>query len=52
MPNAPKTPIRTFRAPDELWDAAKVAAANRGMTVTDVIILALQKLVQEELDNK
>lgn len=41
MPNAPKTPTRTFRCPDDLWQKAKEQAAEDGITVTEVLISAL-----------
>ncbi len=46
MPNAPKTPTRTFRCPDDLWNAAKDKAAVEDRTVTDVLIKALQEYVK------
>jgi hypothetical protein len=36
---------RHFRCDDDLWAAAKVAAAAEGRTVTDVIVAALRRLV-------
>jgi len=36
---------RHFRCDDELWAAAKEAAAAEGRTVTDVIVAALRRLV-------
>jgi len=51
MPNAPKTPTRTVRVSDELWIAAQAQAAEQGITVTSVIIEALEKFVYPELDN-
>lgn len=47
MPNAPKTPTRTFRCPDDLWEAAKDKASVEGCTVTDVLITALKDYVKE-----
>lgn len=47
MPNQPKTPRRTVRVDDELWQAAKRAASDHGETVTDVIIRALKRYVRE-----
>ena len=32
---------------DEIWDAAKRVAADRGETVTDVILRALKRYVRE-----
>ena len=46
VPNVPKTPQRTFRVPDEVWEPAKLAAAEQGETVTDVLVRALAQYVQ------
>ncbi len=50
MPNSPKTPTRTFRCPNALWDAAKDKAARQEppVTVTQVILEALEKFVADE----
>ncbi len=45
MPNQPKTPARSVRIPDEVWHAAQARAAERGETVTDVILRALKRYV-------
>lgn len=45
--NAPKTPTKTFRCPDELWQRAKERAREEGLTVTDVLISALITFVEE-----
>ena len=47
VPNQPKTPQRTFRIPDDLWLAANRKAKQRGESVTDVVIRALKKYVQD-----
>lgn len=52
MPNAPKTPTRTIRVSDALWSAAQAQAAEQGITVTSVLIEALEKFVATELDNE
>lgn len=46
MPNQPKTPMHSFRCADELWEAAKSTAEQRGETVTDVLRKALQRYVK------
>ena len=46
-PNQPATPTRSVRIPDELWEAAKRVASDRGETVTSVIIRALVRYVRE-----
>lgn len=45
MPNAPKTPTRTIRVSDELWTAVQARAAQEKVTVTSVIIKALEDYV-------
>lgn len=45
MPNAPKTPSRNVRVPDDLWYAALEKAAERNETLADVIRRALQRYV-------
>lgn len=47
MPNQPATPHRTVRVPDELWDAVKVKAEAEGVTVTEVIIKALERFLRD-----
>ncbi len=51
MPNAPKTPTRTIRVSDELWTAVQAKAAEEGVTVTSVVIEALEKYRVSGLDN-
>lgn len=46
MPNAPKTPTRTIRVADDLWKAVQKKAALEGVTVTSVIIAALEKYIE------
>jgi hypothetical protein len=45
MPDQPRpdNPARSFRCEDELWQAAKERASERGETVTDVLIRALKR---------
>lgn len=50
MPNAPKTPTRTIRVPDELWIAAQKKAAEAEVTVTAIVLAALKYFVEEGLD--
>lgn len=47
MPNQPKTPNRAVRVDDELWNAAKDAAGERGETVTDVVRRALRESIPD-----
>ena len=37
------TPPRSIRVPDHVWTAAKVAAEERGETVTDAVIRFLTR---------
>lgn len=46
MPNAPKTPLRAMRIPDDEWQAALTAAEARGETVTAVVREALRRYVR------
>lgn len=48
MPNQPRkdNPARSVRVPDDLWNAAKTRAEERGETVTDVLIRALKRYVR------
>lgn len=46
MPNAPKTPTRTIRVPDDLWKAVQKKAASEDVTVTSVIIDALENYIK------
>lgn len=47
VPNQPATPTRTFRCPDDLWHEALRKAEDRGETVTDVLIRALERYVRD-----
>ncbi|CAB4148125.1 hypothetical protein UFOVP696_55 [uncultured Caudovirales phage] len=47
MPNAPKTPTRTIRVSDDLWTAVQKKAAIQGVTVTSIIIAALEKYLED-----
>ncbi len=46
VPNAPKTPMHSFRCPDELWAAAKAKADEKDETLTDVLRKALERYVK------
>lgn len=46
VPNQPATPKHGVRVPDALWQAARRVAADRGETVTAVIIRALDRYVR------
>jgi hypothetical protein len=48
MPNAPKTPTRTIRVPDNLWLPVQKKAALEKVTVTSVIIKALEDYLTKE----
>jgi hypothetical protein len=37
VPNQPKTPIRSIRIPEELWDELKQAAAEDGTDVSTIM---------------
>lgn len=45
-----KTPLRTFRINDDLYDRAKVIAEQHGITMTDVVVGALEMFIDETID--
>ena len=47
MPNAPKTPTRTVRVDDELWEAVQAQAKIDGITVTSVILSGLYSYLRK-----
>ena len=47
VPNQPKTPLRAFRIPDEIYNVLKAKAADEGRTVTDVVREALRAYIQQ-----
>ena len=47
MPNAPKTPTRTVRVDDDLWQAVQAQAKIDGVTVTSIIIDALLRYLTD-----
>jgi predicted DNA-binding protein len=47
MPNQPKTPMRSFRISDELYDYLAALAKTQGRTVTDVVREALETYVKK-----
>lgn len=46
VPNSPKTPLRSFRIPNEIYKAAQAKAAEKGETVSDVVRKALERYVK------
>ena len=46
VPNQPKTPLRSFRIPDEVYRAAQAKAAAKGESVSDVVRKALERYVK------
>ena len=51
MPNKPRTPHRSVRVDDDLWEQAKRAASDQGEAVSDVVRRALEKYVADWLAN-
>ena len=49
VPNQPKTPLQlhSFRVTDEIWEAAKERAEERGETLADVLRAALARYLTE-----
>lgn len=48
MPNQPKTPMKSFRIPQDLYDAAKDKAAERGESLSDVVRRAFERYVRSK----
>lgn len=48
VPNAPKTPLKSFRIPEELYRAAQQKAADRGETLSEVVRAALERYVKRK----
>lgn len=48
MPNAPKTPTRTIRVPDDIWNAVQAKAKEQGVTVTSVILKSLNDFLVDK----
>ena len=48
MPTSAKTPTRTIRVPDDLWKGVQKKAASEKVTVTSIIILALEKYLVDK----
>jgi hypothetical protein len=42
VPNQPKTPQRSVRVPDDVWQAAKVRPDEEGRTLSDVVRASLE----------
>lgn len=47
MPNKPRSdnPHRSVRVEDDLWESARIAAANEGTTRGDIMRQALRELI-------
>lgn len=50
MPNAPRTPLKSFRIPEDLYREAQQLAADEGQSVSDVVRKALERYVVGGLD--
>lgn len=48
VPNAPKTPLKSFRIPPDLYDEAKRYAVKRGTSLSEVVRAALEQFVRAE----
>ncbi len=47
VPNQPKTPMRSFRIPQELYESALGKARNNGTSLSEVIRDALASYVED-----
>jgi len=48
VPNQPKTPLRSFRIPDDVYKAAQAKAAERGETVSSVVVDSLKRYAKRK----
>lgn len=48
VPNQPKTPLKSFRIPDDLYRAAQAKAAEQGESLSDVVRAALARYVKRK----
>lgn len=48
VPNQPKTPVKCFRIPEDLYRAAMAKADERGEVLSDVVRAALQRYVKRK----
>jgi antitoxin component of RelBE/YafQ-DinJ toxin-antitoxin module len=48
MPDQPKTPLRSVRVPDDVWQAAQARAAEKGESVSDVVRRALTRYARRK----
>lgn len=46
-PNQPRTPGHTIRIPDEIWNALRERADERGETMTAVVLRALRLYLRQ-----
>ena len=46
MPNAPRTPLKSFRIPEDLYRETQQIAADEGISVSDVVRKALERYVK------
>ncbi len=46
VPNQPRTPLKSFRIPEDLYAAAQAKAAERGESVSEVVRKALERYVK------
>lgn len=46
MPNAPRTPLKSFRIPEDLYREAQQLAADEDQSVSDVVRKALERYVK------
>lgn len=51
VPNAPKTPLRCFRVPTDLYQAAQQVARAEGRSVSDIVRECLLAYVQRKLSD-
>ena len=48
VPNKPKTPLRSFRIPEDVYRAAQEKAAEKGETLSEVVRKALERYAKRK----
>lgn len=52
MPNHPKTPLRSFRVSEALYNAAKLRAAANGESLSDIVRAGLAAYILDDVDQR
>jgi hypothetical protein len=47
VPNQPATAVRSFRCPDEEWEALRRIADDLGLDMTGALMLAIRRFIRQ-----